>query len=52
MYIMNIGSFDDQTPFTLGGEIYVDAKPTGYAFAGDHPRETEAEFLKRIGVTP
>jgi hypothetical protein len=50
LYLMNLGSFDDQSPFTVGGEIYVDAKPAGYAFAGNHPRETEAEFLKRIGA--
>ena len=52
MYIMSIGAFDDQSQFTMGGEIYIDNKPAGYAFAGDHPRETEAEFLKRIGVAP
>ena len=50
LYILNLGAFDDQSPFSVGGEIYVDTKPTGYAFAGDHPRETEAEFLKRIGA--
>ena len=52
MYIMSVGAFDDQSPFTMGGEIYIDNKPAAYAFAGDHPRETEAEFLKRIGVAP
>jgi hypothetical protein len=52
MYIMSIGAFDDQSHFTMGGEIYIDNKPASYAFAGDHPRETEAEFLKRIGVAP
>ena len=51
LYLMNVGTFDDPSPFILEGEIYVDNKPAGYAFAGDHPRETEAEFLKRIGVT-
>jgi hypothetical protein len=50
MYIMSIGAFDDQSKFAIAGEIYVDSKPAGYAFAGDHPRETEHEFLKRIGV--
>lgn len=49
-YIMSTGSFDDQSPFVMGGEIYVDNKPGSYAFAGDHTRETEHEFLKRIGV--
>jgi len=51
IYLMNVGTFDDPSAFTVGGEIYVDCKPQGYAFAGDHPRETEDEFLKRIGVT-
>jgi hypothetical protein len=50
MYIMSIGAFDDQSKFTIGGEIYVDMKPEGYAFAGSHTRETEHEFLKRIGA--
>jgi hypothetical protein len=50
LYIMSTGAFDDQTPFAIGGEIYIDNKPAGYAFAGDHTRETEHEFLKRIGA--
>jgi len=50
MYIMSIGAFDDQSKFTVGGEIYVDSEHADYAFAGNHPRETEHEFLKRIGV--
>jgi len=50
MYIMSIGAFDDQSKFTMGGEIYIDSKPDAYAFAGNHSRETEHEFLKRIGV--
>jgi hypothetical protein len=50
MYIMSIGAFDDQSKFTMGGEIYIDSKPEAYAFAGNHSRETEHEFLKRIGV--
>jgi len=44
-YIMCTGAFDDQSPFELVGEIYVDEKPPGYAFAGDHPRQTGEEFL-------
>lgn len=44
------GSFDDKSPFKLSGEIYVDSKPAAYDFAGDHPRLTEREFLKSIGV--
>lgn len=50
LYIMSIGAFDDQSQFTMGGEIFIDYKPAAYAFAGDHSRETEHEFLKRVGV--
>jgi hypothetical protein len=51
-YFMWIGAFDDASAFTMGGEIYIDAKPDGYAFAGDHPRVTEAQFLESIGMAP
>lgn len=49
-YYVCVGAFDDQTPFKMVGEIYIDSKPPGYAFAGDHPRLTEAEFLEKIGI--
>jgi hypothetical protein len=35
---------------TLGSEIYIDSKPPGYAFSGEHTRLTEAEFLQFIGL--
>jgi len=44
-YIMWTGSFEDQSQFKLAGEIYIDEKPGGYNFAGDHPRQTGEEFL-------
>lgn len=44
-HIVCIGAFDDQSPFELVGEIYIDEKPPGYAFAGDHPRQTGEEFM-------
>lgn len=47
-YMMSVGTFDDQTRFRLVREIFVDLKPEGYAFAGDHPRWTEAETLARL----
>ena len=31
--------------FALDHEIWIDAKPAGYAFAGDHTRMTEAEVM-------
>ena len=51
-YIMWLGTFNDQTPFRLAGEIYIDSKPDSYALAGDHPRQTEAEFMAAMGITP
>lgn len=48
---VSVGTFDDATPFVVSGEIYIDAKPPGYAFAGDHPRLTEAELLAKLGMT-
>ncbi len=48
-YIMWMGAFDDPTSFTLVGEIYIDEKPPGYDFAGEHPRLTGEEFLASMG---
>jgi hypothetical protein len=50
-YVMSLGAFDDSADFKLEGEIYIDEKPPGYDFAGDHSRMTGAEFLASIGVT-
>ncbi len=52
MYMMATGCFDDAEQFSLSGEIYVDEKPSGYDFAGDHPRMTGAEFLASMGLEP
>ncbi len=46
-YMMCIGSFDDPSPFKLIGEIYIDHKPAGYAFAGNLPGMTEAEVIEK-----
>jgi hypothetical protein len=43
---------DQAGELKLAGEIYVDQQPACYAFSGDHPRMTEAEFLASIGVAP
>ncbi|MEM7614401.1 MAG: GFA family protein, partial [Pseudomonadota bacterium] len=51
-YSLSAGSLDDMNGLPLKKEIYVDAKPDGFAFTGEHPRMTEAEFLTSIGVTP
>jgi hypothetical protein len=47
-YVMCVGAFDDAAAFRLVGEIYVDRKAGGYDFAGDLPRQTEAEFLEEL----
>jgi hypothetical protein len=49
-YILCMGAFDDETGFELAGEIYIDEKPSGYNFAGEHPRHTGAEFLASLGL--
>lgn len=47
-YIVSVGAFDDPKPFRLVGEIYIDHKPAGYDFAGNLPKQTEAEFLAQF----
>jgi hypothetical protein len=47
-YLMSVGAFDDPAPFRLVREIFIDRKPVGYAFAGDHERWTEAETFARL----
>lgn len=51
-YVMGMGTFDDQTPFKLAGEIYVDEKPAGFDLAGDHPRLTGEEFMASLQQNP
>lgn len=47
-YVISVGAFDDADAFTMVGEIFIDNKPPGYGFAGDHPRKTEAEFMAEM----
>ena len=47
-YLMSVGAFDDPSPFRLVREIFIDRKPDGYAFAGDHERWTESETFRRL----
>jgi hypothetical protein len=42
-YYMALGAFDEPDAMPLASEIYIDVKPSSYAFAGDHPRITKAE---------
>lgn len=48
--MMWTGAFDEPEAFALASEIFIDQKPDGYAFSGDHPRMTREEFLKSIGL--
>lgn len=50
-HVLCMGAFNDETPFELAGEIYVDEKPPGYDFAGEHPRQTGAEFMASLGIS-
>ena len=47
-YFLGMGTLDDQSPFKLTSEIYVDEKPPGYDFVGSHPRLTAEEFLASL----
>ena len=42
---VNMGTLDDTTGITLTHELFIDAKPAGYALSGDHTCITGAEFL-------
>ncbi len=48
MYIMCAGCFDDEEQFALSGEIFIDEKPAGYNFAGEHPRQTGEELMASL----
>ena len=50
-YSIGVGTLDDESTFRLAGEIYIDRKPAGYDFAGDHPRLTEAETLAQFALS-
>ncbi len=50
-HFISVGTFDDAAAFTVIGEIYIDAKPPGYAMAGNHPRLTEKQVLEKFGIS-
>jgi len=47
-YEICVGTFDDMHDLVMSGEIFIDRKPDGYAFAGDHPRLTEAQTMAKF----
>jgi hypothetical protein len=51
-YFISAGTLDDARGMVLAKEIYVDCKQAGYAFAGDHPKLTEAEFMASLHAKP
>lgn len=50
-YGLSAGLFEDAAGRSLSLEYYVDRKPRGFAFAGDHSRLTTSETLARFGVS-
>ncbi|MFK7874431.1 MAG: GFA family protein [Paracoccaceae bacterium] len=46
---VGLGSLDDPNDVTLTGEIFIDLKPSGYAFAGDTHKMTEAQVMEMFG---
>jgi hypothetical protein len=47
IYMMCVGSLDDAAALVLSYEVFIDEKPEGYGFAGDHPRLTGAEAIAK-----
>jgi hypothetical protein len=47
-YMMSPGVFDEDPGFHIHREIFIDKKPAGYAFTGDHERWTEEETFARL----
>jgi hypothetical protein len=43
------GLFEDTAAMPLAAEVYIESKPAGYAFAGDHMRLTEAQMMGTAG---
>ena len=51
-YYLSVGTLDDPNGLPLTREIYIDAKPDGYALAGIHTRLTGAEFEASLQANP
>lgn len=43
---VGLGSLDDANGIPMKGEIFIDRKPDGYAFAGEMETMTEAQFME------
>jgi len=49
-YGIAAGLVDDAGGLTLAKESFIDIKPGGYAFAGDHVVHTKAEFAAQVAA--
>ncbi len=50
-YGLSAGLFEDAAGHSLTEEYYIDQKPVGWAFAGDHNRMNAAETLAFFGIS-
>ena len=50
MYGVSAGLFENAAGLTLTSESYIDRKPIGFSFAGDHKRITEAQVNEIIAA--
>lgn len=48
MYYVNMGALNDTADITMTYEMFIDEKPEGYTFSGEHTRITGAEFFAMI----
>jgi len=46
---VSLGALDDRNGLPLANEWFIDRKPDGYAFEGEHKRVTEAEVMAQFG---
>ncbi|MFW6092442.1 MAG: GFA family protein [Pseudomonadota bacterium] len=49
-YVVPVGLFQDDGPFELREQIFIDRKPEDYAFSADTPLLTEADVFERYGA--
>lgn len=48
MMSLGAGTLDSYEGLTFANEVYIDAKPDAYAFAGDRRRMTEADVMAMV----
>ena len=49
-YEIAVGTLDDTTGLTLTHEVFTDRKPDAWALSGDHIRDTEAEYFRKVAA--